>query len=82
MVLKDADLANPEEGTFPFYVGDMHEAVMFFDRVGLEVAISTEAGFTSYATLLRAVERYDVEWKNEDAMAYVEITPADDENEG
>lgn len=82
VVLKDADLANPEEGTFPFYVGDMHEAVMFFDRVGLEVAISTEAGFTAYATLLRAVERYDVEWKNEDAMAYVEITPAEEEGEG
>lgn len=59
-----------------FYVGDMTEFISFFDREGVELAMSKEAGFTKNATLTRAIERFDVQKVDKEAMVLVEITPA------
>ena len=75
IVLKDTLLPDaPSKKSF--YVGDVSEMIYFFDREGLELAVSTEAGFTTNATLLRAIERFDVKKVDSEAVVYVEITPA------
>lgn len=72
VVLSDALL--PMDTTkAPIYVGDMTEFVTFFDREGLELAISTEAGFTKNATFIRAIERFDVKKVDGDAMVCLEL---------
>lgn len=66
----------------PFFVGDLKQAVNFYDRLGVEVAISDVAGFTKYATLLRAVERFDVKAYDVDAVRFVEIPVAAEQPAG
>ena len=63
-------------GKLDFYIGDLEEAITFFDRKMLALAVSTEAGFTANATLLRAIERFDVKPVDLDAMRHLEITVA------
>lgn len=75
IVLKDTLLPNTSTKK-SFYVGDVSEMIYFFDREGLELAVSKEAGFTTNATLLRAIERFDVKKVDSEAVVYVEITPA------
>lgn len=58
---------------YPFYVGDLVEFVNFYDRKGVEIARSTEAGFTKNATLLRVIERFDVKTVDTEAVVYVTI---------
>lgn len=58
---------------YPIYVGDLGEFTNFYDRKGVEIARSTEAGFTKNATLLRVIERFDVKVTDEEAMVYVTI---------
>lgn len=58
----------------PFHVGSMFDAVAFFDRLGVEVAVDTSAGFTQNATLIRAIERFDVKKKDATAMTAVKVT--------
>ena len=58
---------------YPFYVGDLVEFVNFYDRKGVEIARSTEAGFTKNATLLRVIERFDAKATDEEAVVYVTI---------
>lgn len=74
IVLPDALMAQTS-GKYGFYVGDLSEAVNFYDRKGVEVAVSKEAGFTKNATLMRVVERFDVKSFDTAAVVYVEITP-------
>ena len=57
----------------PVFIGDMTEFITFFDREGLELALSTEAGFTKNATYIRAIERFDVKKVDSDAMVYLEL---------
>lgn len=57
----------------PVFVGDLTEFVTFFDREGLELAISKEAGFTKNATYIRAIERFDIKKVDEKAMVYLEL---------
>lgn len=57
----------------PVFVGDLTEFATFFDREGLELAISKEAGFTKNATYIRAIERFDVKKVDEKAMVYLEL---------
>lgn len=63
-------------GAYPFFVGDMAEFCKFFDRKQVTVDMSTEAGFTKNATLLRAIERFDVQTADTAAMISLQITPA------
>lgn len=60
----------------PVFVGMLGEFVKIFDRQQLEVALSEEAGFTKNATLLRAIERFDVKKVDEKAVAYLELNTA------
>lgn len=58
------------------YVGSLSDAVKFFDRQGVTMATSVEAGFTQNKTMLRAVERFDVQAADTEAMVEVTITLA------
>lgn len=52
----------PEEATGKkaFYLVNLYALVKFFGRKGVELAKSTEAGFTYNQTILRALERHDL----------------------
>ena len=65
-----------DNGKLNFFVGDMYAYATFFDRAVYDVAMSTEAGFTQNATLMRILERYDVQVVDREAVRHVEITPA------
>lgn len=54
------------------YVGNLKDAVKFFDREGVTIATSYEAGFAQNKALMRAVERFDV--KAADTKAMVKVT--------
>ncbi len=73
VVLTNGELPNTG-AKIPIYVGDMGEYVTFFDREGVSVAVSTEAGFTKNATLLRVIERFDVKVVDKDAMVRLDLT--------
>ncbi len=57
-----------------FYVGSLADAVKFFDREGIAIATSYEAGFAQNKALMRAVERFDVQAADTEAMVKVTIT--------
>lgn len=69
-------LLQTKSGAMPIYVGSMANAVAFFDRQQVTVAASSEAGFTSNQTLVRAIERFDVESEDADAMVALKLTVA------
>ena len=61
VVLSNNTLAtDTTNSTIPFYIGSMSDYIAFFQRKGVEVAVSDEAGFTQNATLVRAIERFGV----------------------
>ena len=72
LVLTD-ELLPQDAKKYPFYVGDLAEFINFYDRKGVEIARSTEAGFTKNATLLRVIERFDAKATDEEAVVYVTI---------
>lgn len=59
----------------PFLVGDLTQAINFYDRQGVEIAVSDVAGFTKNATLMRVIERFDVHIYDEKALVWLNITP-------
>ncbi len=75
IVLPDAKLQVTSE-KMEFWIGDLTQFIKFIDRKGVEIATSNEAGFTKNATLLRVIERFDVHKMDEEAMIFMEITPA------
>lgn len=77
VVLPNATLAsNTTKKTIPFYIGSMADYAAFFQLLGVEVAVSTEAGFVRYATLLRAVERFGVVADDTDALKAYTVSTA------
>lgn len=52
----------------PFYIGNMADYVMFFERQGVEIAVSTEYLFAKYGTALRCVVRFGVTADDTDAL--------------
>lgn len=66
-VVKNGELPDVS-GKTPFYVGDLNEYITFFDREGVSVAVSTEAGFTKNATMMRVIERFDVKVVDSEAV--------------
>lgn len=54
-------LADAELDLNGYIVADMQNAVLFADRVGVEVAISEEAGFTRNVVYARVIQRFDVQ---------------------
>lgn len=81
IVLAD-ELLPATKSALPFYVGDLEQAINFYDRAGTEVAKSEHAGFTKNATLLRVVERFDVKEFDKEAVVLVEITPKEEVTPG
>lgn len=75
VVVSDELLAN-DGGKYPFYIGDFSEFINFYDRKGVEIARSTDAGFTKNATLLRVIERFDVKIVDDQAVTYVTLPAA------
>ena len=71
VVLKDTIFK--VDSAIPFLVGSLPDFAIFFDHVGIELAVSTEALFSKYATAIRAVERFDVQKCDADAMAYLTL---------
>ena len=77
VVLSNNTLAsNAAKKTIPFYVGSMADYVAFFQRLGVEVAVSQEAGFVQYSTLIRAVERFGVVKDDVDALKAYTVSTA------
>ena len=62
------------KSAIPFYVGSFADMLAFFQRKGVEVAVSQEAGFTKYATYVRAVERFGVVKDDADAVVSLSIS--------
>ena len=54
--------------TAPFYIGNLSDYLMFFERQGVEIATSTEYLFAKYATALRCVVRFGVALDDVDSM--------------
>lgn len=62
------------EKAVSLYVGSLSDGVKFFDREGVSIAMDASAGFTQNKTLLRAIERFDVQAADPKAIAKVTIT--------
>lgn len=63
-----------ETNKIPFYVGSFADAIAFFDRQQVSVAVSEEAGFTRNATYIRAIERFDAKLIDAEALTKVTIS--------
>jgi HK97 family phage major capsid protein len=67
----------------PFIIGDLKEAIVLFDREKTELRASDVAGdaYLTDATLFRAIERFDVKMRDQEAFVYgeLDITTADTE---
>ena len=59
VVLSNNTLATATK-KIPFYIGSIADYVAFFERMGVEIAVSTDFLFDKYATALRCVERFGV----------------------
>lgn len=59
-VLASSAAAGQTPAYAPFYIGNMADYVMFFERQGVEIAVSTEYLFAKYGTALRCVVRFGV----------------------
>ena len=73
--MSNAQLPNVSS-KIPFFVGNLVEAIKFFDRQQVTVDSSTEAGFSTNTLLLRAIERFDVVAGDTSAVSYLQLTPA------
>jgi HK97 family phage major capsid protein len=88
-VIPNADLASDTategETGIPFLIGDLKEAVKFFDRRQVTIKTSDIAAvgdlnaFEEDLTIYRAIEREDVELKDAEAYVYGEIRVTDSE---
>lgn len=57
----------------PFFIGDMKAYLTFFERKGLELALSTELYFRQYGLALRAVIRHGVKLMDDRAMIALKV---------
>ena len=58
----------------PFYIGSFADYVAFFERKGVEIAVSQDFLFDKYATALRCVERFGVVADDKDAVKLAQVT--------
>lgn len=78
-----SDTQEPGKRKIPVIIGDLKEAVKFFDRKHLTITTSNVAmagelnAFEEDLTLYRAIEREDCQMKDEQAFVYGEITLED-----
>lgn len=67
-VLASSAAAGQTPAYAPIYIGNMADYVMFFERQGVEIAVSTEYLFGKYGTALRCVVRFGVTADDTDAL--------------
>lgn len=58
----------------PFYIGSIEDYVAFFERRGVEIAVSQDFLFDKYATALRCVERFGVVADDKNAVKLAQVT--------
>lgn len=74
--LPNADLPDYAPGKAPFIIGDLKEGIVLFDRKTLTITTSNVAAvgdlnaFEQDMTLARAIERLDVQQRDEEAYLY------------
>ena len=71
VVLPNSTMPNNTSGqttTTPFFVGNLSDFLLFVERQGVEIAVSTEYLFAKYATALRCVVRFGATIDDGDAM--------------
>ncbi|MBR1728071.1 MAG: phage major capsid protein [Selenomonadaceae bacterium] len=76
IMLPDDTLPNTKSGGndyAPFFVGNMKAYMTFFERKGLELALSRELFFARYGTALRAVVRYGTKVIDDRAMIALKV---------
>lgn len=73
VVMADEDLEPVTEGKKPFYVTNLFALIKFFDRKGIEISKSSEAGFTMNQTFVRMVKRFDTVKGDDRADFYIEF---------
>lgn len=73
ITLEDADLEPVTTGKKPYYIANLKALVKFFERKGVEIAQSKEAGFTLNQTFIRMVKRFDTVKGDTRACKYVEF---------
>lgn len=79
-----SDTATAKTRKIPMIIGDLHEAVKFFDRKLLTIMTSNIAvagdlnAFEEDLTLFRAIEREDCKMKDKEAFVNGELTITDD----
>lgn len=60
-LLPDGTKVDGTTEAYEFFIVDLKKLVAFFDRKGYEIGTSKEAGFTLNQTLVRVLERFDVQ---------------------
>lgn len=76
VVVPNSILANTTSGsasTTPIFVGNLADYLMFFERQGVEIAVSTEYLFAKYGTALRCVVRFGVTVDDSSAMVALNV---------
>ena len=71
VVVPNGTMPNDTSGsktTTPLFVGNMSDFILFVERKGVEIAVSTEYLFAKYATALRCVVRFGATVDDSDAM--------------
>lgn len=72
-VLSNTTMAT-KNSKIPFYIGSISDYVAFFQRLGVEIAVSQDFLFDKYATALRCVERFGVVADDTDAVKAYSVT--------
>lgn len=78
-VISNSDLPTTTNKV-PFIIGDMAEAIIMFDRKQITIDVSKEASigelnlFENDMTAFRAIERFDVQVRDDGAIVYGELT--------
>lgn len=72
VVLPNSTLPNGTN-SIPFFVGNLADYLMFFERQGVEIAVSKEVFFTKYGTALRCVVRFGVAVDDKDAVVALNV---------
>ena len=74
IVVISSSILTTASGKAPIFIGNLADYVVFFERSGIEVAVSTEYLFDSYGTAIRAIERFGVAADDTNAMKAYQVT--------
>ena len=73
--VKDNSVIPSKENKAPIFIGDFEMSVILFDRQDVTVKVTTDSGdaFDKDLTLLRAIERNDIQTLDSEAFVHGEI---------